>query len=47
MRPLSLAEAEKSDLIAFLESLSGTEVIVEAPELPPYGLLDFRMRGQW
>lgn len=35
IKPLGLSEAEKSDLVAFLESLSGTEVLVERPESPP------------
>ncbi|GMU23971.1 MAG: methylamine utilization protein [Phycisphaerae bacterium] len=34
LRPLNLTDEEKQALIAFLESLSGDDVIVEAPELP-------------
>lgn len=47
LQPLGLAGEEKTDLIAFLESLSGPEVIVDRPKLPPYGLLDFPMANQW
>jgi cytochrome c peroxidase len=36
MRPLNLTEDEKEDLSAFLESLSGSEVRMEPPELPSY-----------
>ena len=45
--PLGLSDQEKADLMAFLDSLSGTEVLVERPELPPYGLLKFPMVEQW
>lgn len=34
IKPLNLTDAEKSDLVAFLESLSGEEIIIEAPDLP-------------
>lgn len=36
LKPLGLSDAEKQDLLAFLDSLSGTEVLMAAPELPPY-----------
>ena len=34
IRPLGLTDAEKADLVAFLESLSGEEILPELPELP-------------
>ena len=34
MKPLNLTESEESALVAFLESLSGELIKVEAPELP-------------
>ena len=34
MKPLGLSENEAADLVAFLESLSGEELLVEAPDLP-------------
>ena len=36
VRPMGLSDAEKKALVAFLESLSGDPVIVDAPALPPY-----------
>lgn len=36
LKPLNLSAAEKKALVAFLESLSGDPVIVEAPKLPEY-----------
>jgi cytochrome c peroxidase len=39
IQPLNLTEDEKKDLVAFLQSLSGTEIIVETPELPDYEAL--------
>lgn len=47
MFPLGLSDSEKSDLVAFLNSLSGSEIIVERPELPRYGTLKFPMVDQW
>ena len=47
IKPLGLTEAEITDLIAFLDSLSGKELVVERPKSPPYGLLKFPMKGQW
>ena len=47
IKPLGLDDKEKADLVAFLESFSGTEIIVERPKVPPYGLLDFPMNNQW
>jgi cytochrome c peroxidase len=37
LAPLKLSPAEKADLIAFLESLSGDPLIDRPPPLPPYG----------
>ncbi len=36
IQPLGLTETEINDLVAFLESLSGDEIIVDAPDLPDY-----------
>ena len=47
LKPLNLSDAEKADLVAFLESFSGSELIVERPKTPPYGLLKFPMKEQW
>ena len=34
IQPLGLSDAEMDDLVAFLESLSGEEILMEEPELP-------------
>ena len=34
MRPLGLSGAEVGDLVAFIESLSGDEILIDEPELP-------------
>jgi len=34
LKPLGLNEAEKADLIAFLESLSGERIVMDQPDLP-------------
>lgn len=47
IKPLGLSAQEKADLIAFLDSLSGKEILVERPESPPCGLLKFPMEKQW
>lgn len=47
LQVLGLSDEEKGDLLAFLESLSGTEVLTDRPELPPYELLKFPMVNQW
>ncbi|MEM7523557.1 MAG: cytochrome c peroxidase [Pseudomonadota bacterium] len=39
IQPLGLTREEKQDLVAFLESLSGSEILVEAPDLPDYAPL--------
>lgn len=36
MKPLGLTDPEKSDLVEFLKSLSGEELIISPPRLPPY-----------
>ncbi len=40
LQSLDLTEAEKSDLVAFLESLCGDPFIVEPPELPAYEVMN-------
>ena len=47
LKPLDLSDGEKADLVAFLEAFSGSEILVERPKSPPYGLLKFPMSGQW
>lgn len=39
LKPLNLTEGEKEALIAFLESLSGKEIIVKVPKLPEYAVM--------
>ncbi len=39
MQPLGLTREEKQDLVAFLESLSGSEILAEAPDLPDYEVI--------
>ena len=34
IKPLKLSEKEQADLVAFLESLSGDEIMMDEPELP-------------
>ncbi|MEP1535449.1 MAG: cytochrome c peroxidase [Paracoccaceae bacterium] len=36
IKPLGLSDSEKTDLVAFLESLSGSEVLTDFPDLPKY-----------
>ena len=36
IKPLNLSVAEKADLVNFLKSLSGEEILVEEPEIPEY-----------
>ncbi|MDA9865138.1 c-type cytochrome [bacterium] len=38
IKPLGLTEAEQADLVAFLESMSGTEITDEIPDLPEYDM---------
>ncbi len=35
IKPLGLNDTEKADLVAFLESLSGERITMDAPDLPP------------
>lgn len=38
LKPLGLTDEEKQQLIAFLQSLSGEEIVIDIPELPRYGV---------
>jgi len=40
IKPLGLSDDEMSDLVAFLESLSGPEIKIEPPKLPAYAPLE-------
>ena len=40
LEPLGLSDQEKDDLVAFLRSLSGSEVRVDPPTLPAYSVLE-------
>ena len=40
LKPLKLSDEEKEDLVAFLESLSGEEIKMAPPKIPPYAPLD-------
>jgi len=39
LRPLGLTDQNKSDLIAFLNSLTGDPIVVEEPQLPSYEVI--------
>ena len=39
LRPLGLSDQDKTDLIAFLRSLTGDPILVNEPELPPYEVI--------
>jgi len=39
LRPLGLTDQDKSDLIVFLNSLTGDPIVVEEPQLPPYEVI--------
>ncbi|MCK5445722.1 MAG: hypothetical protein KAI73_08870, partial [Rhodospirillaceae bacterium] len=39
IKPLGLSDGEIDDLVAFIESLSGEEIRVTQPKLPPYAAL--------
>jgi cytochrome c peroxidase len=39
LRPLGLTDQDKSDLIAFLKSLTGDPIVVNEPQLPPYEVI--------
>lgn len=34
IQPLGLSDTEVADIVAFLESLSGDEILIEEPDLP-------------
>jgi len=36
IKPLGLTDAEKEDLVAFLDAFSGEEILMDKPELPEY-----------
>ena len=44
IQPLGLTELEKADLVAFLESMSGSEIIEDFPDIPDYGVRLFPSR---
>lgn len=46
IRPLGLTADEQNDLVAFLESLCGDPIIVEAPEVPPYEVFPVAAGGE-
>ncbi len=39
IKPLGLTDDEKEDLVAFIEAFSGEEILMDAPELPPYAAI--------
>lgn len=43
VKPLHLSAQEKSELVGFLDALSGKELRPPRPTLPPYGVLEFPM----
>lgn len=47
IKQLGLTAEERSALLSFLESLSGDEILVARPKLPPYGVLPLPMKGGW
>ena len=44
IKPLHLTTDEKAALRAFLESLSGDEILVDAPNIPDYAVLPFPLQ---
>ncbi|MCP4389336.1 MAG: hypothetical protein GY802_13660, partial [Gammaproteobacteria bacterium] len=38
LKPLNLSDDEKEALVAFLEEISGEEIKMPVPEVPPYGV---------
>ena len=38
LQPLNLTDAEKEALVAFLEEISGKEIRMAVPKVPPYGV---------
>ena len=45
MKPLGLTDQERQDLVEFLKSLSGSEVVEKRPKLPPYEASDSAVGG--
>lgn len=45
IKPLGLTDAEQSDLVAFLKSMSGPAVTAEYPDMPDYGIGAFPANG--
>ncbi|MFQ5629870.1 MAG: cytochrome-c peroxidase, partial [bacterium] len=39
LKPLNLTDGEKEELVAFLESLSGEEILIDTPVLPEYAVM--------
>ncbi len=39
LKPLNLTDDEKAALVAFLEEISGEEIKMKVPEVPPYGVM--------
>ncbi len=39
LKPLNLTDDEKEALVAFLEDISGEEIKMKVPEVPPYGVM--------
>jgi cytochrome c peroxidase len=39
LKPLNLSDEEKEALVAFLEELSGDEIKIPLPQVPPYGVM--------
>ncbi|MCL6509106.1 MAG: cytochrome-c peroxidase [Anaerolineae bacterium] len=39
IQPLNLSAEEQRDLVAFLQSLCGDKIIIQAPQLPAYGVI--------
>jgi cytochrome c peroxidase len=46
LKPLALSAEEQAALRALLESLSGDEILLEPPTLPPYGILPLPQPSQ-
>ena len=40
LEPLGLTDTEKKQLVAFMEALTGDEIRVETPALPPYAVME-------
>ncbi len=39
LKPLNLSDEEKGALVAFLEEISGEEIKMSVPQVPPYGVM--------